>query len=801
MRTRIRTDPPIAVRAHARNRVGVALIAAALALSPLTASSADPQVEPAATASEASPQTIEVFASAPSGPAHGDAQRATSNVQSIDDEQLGRPGHRSVSDSLQDLDSVFVTDATGSGFQPDVYYRGYSISPLLGLPQGLSLYQDGVRINEVFGDTVNFDLVPLIAIARADLVPGSNPVFGRNTLGGALTLTTKTGFDAPGAGIQFSLGDYRNGGMGADYAVALSPTVALYVAGEAYEEPGWRQEQHSRAARLFTRGTWLPDADTQIDLSFTGADNRLRGNGAAPIELLDRDGRGAVFTKYDQTRPRLAFVNLWGSRRLPDGITLSAGSYFRRNHTSTYNGDGTEFAPCTDPANVDGGSGDPFLCEPEDGGEEVIEDLAGDPVVAGDANDSATRNRSRTEQSAYGASVQIEANLGAHRLVAGAGADLGDIRFAADTELARLNARRGTVGSGVRVGESVVDVHADNDNVGAYLMDTWRLTHKLELTLAGRFDRTVIELRDQAPDGDLSGRHRFSQFNPMVGGAYTLGSGWTVFASAGRTTRVPTPVELTCANPDDPCRLPNGFVDDPPLKEVRTRTVELGVRHRGPRLTGSMALFDAVSDDDILFITDGESTNTGFFDNVGKTRRRGVELGAQLPLGRGWTTGLQYTALIAEFRHDFLANSPNHPVRDPVDPDQPAAQTRQVRKGDRIPLIPRQQARATLGWSNPAFSFELELIGRGDSRYRGDESNEDPQKLDGFVLANLDASWTPRRGIEVYAGVDNLFDRDVETFGVYGEAEDVLGEDFEDARRFVGPGAPRLFETGVRLRF
>ena len=767
---------------------------AAMALVSLAVASA----ERAPTSSDA--ETIEVFASAPSGPAHARAQQAPANVQSLDARALARPGTRSVTDGLQDLGSVFVTDATGSGFQPDVYYRGYSISPLLGLPQGLSMYQDGVRINEVFGDTVNFDLVPLIALSRADLIPGSNPVFGRNTLGGALALTTKTGFDAPGTGVQASLGDYRHGGVGAEYGIA-GPSMALYLAGEAYEEPGWRQDQHSRAARLFTRGTWRPDADTQLDLSFTGADNRLRGNGATPIELLDRDGRGAVFTKYDQTRPRLAFVNLWGSRRMPRDVTVSAGTYFRRNHTGTFNGDGTEFEACSDPANVDDG-GNPFLCEPEDdGAEEVVEDLDGEPVVADPSNDSATRNRSRTEQRAYGASAQIEVVLGAHRVVAGLGADLGDIRFDSDTELARLNARRSTAGSGVRVADTVVDVHADNDSLGVYLMDTWRLDGRLELTFAGRFDRTVIELRDQVPDGDLSGRHRYARFNPMVGAAYTLGSGWTAFGSAGRTTRVPTPVELTCANPDDPCRLPNGFVDDPPLDEVRTRTVELGLRHRGPRLSGSMAVFDAVSDDDILFITDGESTNTGFFDNVGKTRRRGVELAAQLPLRGGWSVGVQYTALVAEFRRDFLVSSPNHPVRDPGDPGQPAAATREVHKGDRIPLIPRQQARATLGWSHPTFALELEVLGRGDSRYRGDESNEDPERLDGFVIANLDASWTPRPGIELYAGVDNVFDRDVETFGVYGEADDVLGDDFEDARRFVGPGAPRLFETGVRLRF
>ena len=744
-------------------------------------------------------QTIEVYAHAPVGPASGDVQRAVANVQSLSGQALRAEGRRSIADSVQDLGSVFATDATGNPFQPDLFYRGYSLSPLLGLPQGMAVYLDGVRVNEAFGDTVNFDLIPLMALARADLVPGSNPVFGRNTLGGALALTTKSGFDAKGLGLELSGGEFGRLGGAAEYGVA-SDALALYLAADTYEEDGWRDFSRSRATRLFARGSWLPDAATQVDLSLNTADNRLRGNGAAPLELLEAEGRESVFTHPDETRPRLAFANLSASRALEGGARVSANTYVRRTRTRTFNGDGTEFGACEDPTNVDD-NGDPFLCEEEDDEEEVVEDLDGEDVLASEGNDSATQNRSLTEQTAHGVSLQFEQLFGVHRLIAGLAADFGDIEFDSSTELGRLTEERGTVGSGVYVGESIVDVDASNDSIGVYLMDTWRVNERLELSAAGRWNRTIVELRDQIPDGDLSGKHRFSRFNPMVGASYVVAQGWTAFGSLAQATRAPTPVELTCANPDDPCRLPNGFVDDPPLDEVVTRTAELGLRHRSERWGGSVALFHAVSRDDILFITDGGLTNAGYFDNVGETLRQGVELGLSGNIGRGWHAGLQFTALVAEFREDFLVNSPNHPVRDPLDQDEPAEQTREVEKGERIPLIPRMQYRATLEWRSERFEIGVEAVGRGDSRYRGDEANVDSEKLDGFILVNLHADWNLLPQLTLFASVENLLDRDFETFGVYGEGDEVLGDEFEEARRFVGAGAPSTVEAGVRLRF
>ena len=98
--------------------------------------------------------------------------------------------------------SVFVNEIQGNPFQPDINYRGYTASPLLGTPQGLSVYVDGVRLNQPFGDIVSWDLIPRAAIASTTLIPGSNPLFGLNTLGGALSVQTKNGRSDPGTSVQ-----------------------------------------------------------------------------------------------------------------------------------------------------------------------------------------------------------------------------------------------------------------------------------------------------------------------------------------------------------------------------------------------------------------------------------------------------------------------------------------------------------------------------------------------------------------------------------------------------------------------
>ncbi len=698
----------------------------------------------------------------------------------------------------RNMDGVHVADAANNPFQPDLFYRGYSVSPLLGLPQGLALYQDGVRVNEVFGDTVNWDLIPEQAIAGIELVPDSNPLFGQNAIGGSLVARTKNGFDYQGAELEAGGGSFGRWWTSADYGVA-GQTTALYVAAQTLSEDGWRDHSKSEVNQLFARGSWRPDDKGQLDLTVTAADNRLRGNGAVPIELMEDEGRDAVFTYPDETKPEMLFVNLFGQRKLSDTVEVGGNFYVRRNNVHAFNGDGTEFEACEDPANVDA-DGAPYLCEFEDDGEEVVEDTDDNPVVASDDNDSGTQNRSRTRQRAIGGGLQMAWKWHEqHKLTFGGTLDFGRANFLSGTELASLTDERGTVGSGIFVEEAIVHVKTRNDNIGLYALDTWQATDKLLLSFGGRYNHTEIQLRDQDPEGDLSGDHQFDHFNPMIGASLHLSPQWTAFASASQATRAPTPVELTCANPDDPCRLPNGFVDDPPLDQVVTRTLSLGLRQQSENLRSTLSLFHALSKDDIIFITDGNLTNQGYFDNVGDTLRQGVEASFHWKPIKDWSVDANYTYLIAEFREDFLVNTPNHAVRDEDDEDEPAEETREVSSGDRIPLIPHHLVNASVGWERDIGALRLEAVGRSKSRYRGDEANVDSEQLKGFVLFNLYGELRPLPRVTLFARVENLFDRDYETFGTYGEADEVLGDEYEDARRFVGPGAPQAFYAGIRI--
>lgn len=727
--------------------------------------------------------------------------RYPGNAQRLDAADFQNTQAQSLSELLgRRGGSVFLSEAQSNPYQPDLFYRGYSISPLLGLPQGLALYIDGVRVNEVFGDTVNWDLIPDAATASLQLIPGSNPVFGQNTLAGALSLRTKSGFDAPGTRVELLGGSYGRFGTRVEHGFSRGH-YGFFIAGEYQQEDGWRRFSGSQIGRVFAKGSYQDRVDT-LDLSVTLADNDLTGNGPAPALLLQREGRRAVYTYPDITSPRLGFVNLQGSHIFSPQAQGSAGLYFRRNRSKSVNGDGSEFGDCTDPANRDA-QGRAYLCADGSSGERVISDRDGSPVLSSAANNSATLNTGSTDQYSYGLRTQLtlsSARQRRTRLIVGGSIDFGHAHFNSETELAALTASRGADGSGQFDAESAVGLRTRKNLYSAFVVANWAPLEPLDITAAASLNRTDVRLRDENPDRALDGDHSFTRVNPSIGATWHLSRPLGLFASYSESSRAPTPVELTCANPDDPCRLPNGFISDPPLQQVVTRTVETGLRYTGPALRAAAAFFNSDNGNDILFITDGALSSEGYFSNVGDTRRRGIELGADYKLSRAWTLGLQYTYLDAQFRSDFLVNSPNHPLRDPNDPEQPAAATRQVRSGDRIPLIPRHLAKASLEWRVPRYGLGLEAQGRSNSRFRGDEANVDSDTLPGYVSFDLYGDWQPRPWLTVFARVSNLFDRDTGTFGVYGNSATVLGSDFADQRRFVGPGAPREFSAGIRLQ-
>jgi outer membrane receptor protein involved in Fe transport len=729
-------------------------------------------------------------------PLHGSdlpRERVPANVQSITAEDLAEHKSLDLTSYMNEATgSVHVNDVQNTPLQPDFQYRGFLSSPLLGAPQGLSMYLDGVRLNEPFGDTVNWDLIPTTAIRSVNVIPGSNPVFGLNTLGGALSLQTKTGFTDPGASGTLLYGSWGRKLAQVNVGVR-GERFAIFGAADVYDEDGWRQFSPARAQRAFVAGSYA-SGETTADLSLIAANTNLIGNGPAPEQLLAMD-RSAVFTVPDITKNRLFMATLRGQRPLSEYLRISGLAYVRTNRTQTVNGDQREWSQCMTMPGV--------LCSIDNNGMELpIVNAAGSPVPFMASYDAAL-NRTNTRQTSFGATAQLAVNAPVlqreNHLFVGADFAQGHIRFRSDTTVAILDDDRAAVDAGFVDPGAVIGVDSVVNDVGTYVYDNYSIRRDLFLTLSGRFNLSALSLEDQVGE-DLSGHHTFVRFNPGAGLSYQPRPWLGVYASYSESSRAPTAVELTCASPTDPCRLPNAFVSDPPLAQVVARTFEGGVRgayrREGLKLSYDVTAFDTTNSNDIQFISSGMVANQGYFSNVGKTRRLGVEadlIGRQrLRGGSRIEWSLYYTFMNATYETAFSAPSALHPdaVNGAID----------VPAGAHIPSIPRHIGKVGLSFLSAfGLSAGVNVIANGGQYLRGDEANLLPP-LPGYVVVNGRVSYRFWSHADVFVLANNILDAKYSRFGVLGDATEVLGPTYDSAR-FLGPGAPRSAWVGVDLYY
>ena len=727
-------------------------------------------------------EVIEVVGVTPLG-GDLDTDRIAANVQTASADELRAQNALDLTDFMKrSMGSVFVNEAQSNPLQPDVQYRGFVGSPLLGLPQGLAVYQDGVRVNEPFGDTVSWALIPESAVESLHIVPGSNPLFGLNALGGAIAVRTKDGFSDGDTRAEITAGSFGRVGVQAEAGGAFNDELGYFVTASILAEDGWRDYSPTDAQQIFGKLTWRGD-DSRVDVSLTRVDTDLVGNGAAPEDLLELD-RKAIFTWPDHTWNTLTMLGVNGEQTASPNLTLRGNIYVRASDIDTLNGDDADFAECI---------GTPgFICEPEDGAEEIVLDENGAPVAADDALIGGAVNRTSTEQNGAGFGLQADftGDLGGreNRFTVGLAHDEADVVFGASTELGSLDATRQAVGGGVFVGERFTGLETSTSSTGFYLSNTFTFGERTALTVSGRYNRTHVVLEDQLDDA-LDGDHTFERFNPAVG--LTFGTeAMTFYASYSEANRTPSPVELTCADEDDPCRLPNAFLADPPLEQVVAQTYEAGVRGDWNGGGWHAGVFRTTNDDDILFISAGALTNEGFFDNVGKTRRDGFEANLSGAAGERITWSLDYTYLDATFRESFTVMSPNHP--------EAVAGEIAVESGDRLPLIPQQLLKAGLRFAaTDALTFGADVMASSGAFFRGDEGNL-LDELDAYSVLSVRAEYRLSERASVFVSVDNLLDEEYETFGLFGQADEVLGAEFDEPY-FVGPGAPRAAWVGFRI--
>ena len=240
---------------HARTTVAAALlglsVAGASVVSAQTAPQGNPPAKPAF--------KVEVIGTTPLPGVDLLLIEIPAPVQTTIERDIRESGALDIADFLnRRLNGVYVNEVQGNPFQADINYRGYTASPLLGTPQGLSVYMDGVRLNQPFGDVVSWDLIPRIAIASTVLMPGSNPLFGLNTLGGALSIQTKDGRSNPGTSVQAIYGSHVRRAIEFEHGGSSASGLNWYIAGNLFGEDGWRDDSPSDVRQVFGTLGWNP---------------------------------------------------------------------------------------------------------------------------------------------------------------------------------------------------------------------------------------------------------------------------------------------------------------------------------------------------------------------------------------------------------------------------------------------------------------------------------------------------------------------------------------------------------------
>lgn len=730
------------------------------------------------------------------------------NVQTGNSADMQRQQSLNIADYLNNnFSGVNASDSAGNPYQMDIYYHGFTASPLLGTPEGLSVYVDGVRVNESFGDTVNWDLIPQAAISTVTLMSGSNPVFGLNTLGGALSIRTKSGHDDPGTEIEAYGGSFGRRSFEGQTGGALGD-FDYFFAGNYFDEVGWRDNSPSRVYQAFGKVGWETDK-TDLDLSYTYADTSLYGNGATPQSMLNYLYESSYTPDY--TANLLNFVNLTGTQFLSKKLLLSGNVYYRHLITDSING------------NIN----DSYLDN---------SDYVGPPIDCGapPANETALayctpgQNASgRVEQISKGIGLQLtdSQDLFGASNQAVLGADYTDSQdsFVQSYQYGGLTPDHLLIYEADPFNdETVISLSGDNRIYGAYLTDTLSPVKLLHFTFSVRYNSNTETLNGYSLNttlgpgfnepGSLSGDHTFSHLNPAFGFTVTPSDALTLYADYNQASRAPTVIELGCANPVTPCGLPNDFASDPNLQQVIARTVEVGVRGNlaDQRLTWSADLFRTLNSNDIQFVA--SAINAGYFDNVGSTRRQGLDLALGGKDG-GLNWHLAYSLVDATFQSGFTVSAASNSTAD-------ANGNIVVSPGDRIPLIPRNTARLVLDYDlTSRWQIGGSLIATSGSFLHGDENNanqaggtnvtgayiEGSGWIPGYTVVNLETSYRLSKQVQVFARVVNLLDRRYATAGFLTSNSFTPSGAFipnpnnwtnEDA---VTPAEPFAVWAGVRL--
>jgi iron complex outermembrane recepter protein len=698
-----------------------------------------------------------------------------------------------------------LEDQSGNQYQQDFNYRGFVASPVPGTPQGIAVYQNGVRINEAYGDVVNWAFIPEAAINKLTLQP-NNPVFGLNAVGGAVSIDMKNGFTYHGTELE-GLG----GSFGRLTAITQSGVQngnwSMYAAADATNDHGWRDHSSSSYLRRMYADLGERGDTTEFHLMFTGADNNLGAVAATPLQLLNQRW-STVYTWPQTTHQQLAFAQATGAWNPTDTLSVQSVGYYRQLWQQHIDGNGTDAQPC-DPAVLPG-----QLCI-SDGATPINANAPTfDTLTPGAALGEIDRNW--TSAGSYGGTLQATSTgriLGHdNHLVVGMSLDHGNTQFTAGSELGILGGDLFVTGTGVFIDQPAADLTpvsllAKNTYTGIYATDTVDVTSALSFTAGARFNVAQINLRDETgTDPLLTSNNHYDRLNPVIGATYKIFPNLTAYAGYSEANRAPTPLELGCSDPVHPCMIDNFLISDPPLKQVVSHTYEAGVRGslgdapKTGRLSWGLGVFRIGTVNDIINVASAAVPMFGYFQNAAKTRRQGIEARLTYDFDR-WHTYANYTFIDATYQSAMVLQSPNNPAAD-------AMGNIQVTPGDHIPALPSQRFKAGAEYTiTDAWTLGADLNVTGSQYLLHDDSNQNP-KVPAYWVVNMHTSYQLTKDVELFGLIQNLFNQHYYAIGTFfnnaGFNTNTFGAPnflaLADPRTFV-PGMPFAAYAGIKAKF
>jgi outer membrane receptor protein involved in Fe transport len=745
---------------------------------------------------------VDVVSATPLAGTDLDVNQIPSSVQTADSGDLRNTGALELADLMdRRLNGVYFNEMQENPFQPDVNYRGYTASPLLGTPEGISVYVDGVRQNQPFGDVVSWDLIPKDAISEVVLVPGSDPLFGLNTLGGALSVTTKTGITNPGVSGHVLYGSSGRKEIEGEWGGGGATGFNWFLSGLGFHESGWRIASPSDVRQGFARLGWR-NGNTELALTMSYAYNTLIGNGLQDYRLLARN-YSSVFSIPDSTANRSPSFNFIAGHSFSDALSFAGNVWYRNIRTealdANYNDNAVGqdiYQPTPDEQAILAAAG--YTGFPTSGANITNTPFPKWPCIAealvlGDPDETCdgVNIYSKEIQNDFGLSGQFtwitNPNIGRNEFAAGALFDRGAVTYTQTTGFAYVNpgytltsvpawADGSTIDSDGNPVDFRVGLHGATPNASVYFTDTLTLPKNVNVTVSGRYNRSTVNDTDLinpiAGPGSLTGSNVFQRFNPAVGITWSPTSSVNLYARFAQGSRAPTAIELGCADPDAPCSLPNSLSSDPPLKQVVTNTWEAGVRGKSElfflhNVSWNLGAFWAQNSNDILFIA-APQTGTGYFQNFAKTRREGLDANLDGRAGRAiW--GLDWTFLSATYQSTEVLDGSANNTNDAALAGFPGLDgVITVHPGNRIPLIPKHTGKAYLDFPiTSKIGIDLDEVVISSSYARGNENNayqadgvyyQGPGVSPGYAITNLRARYDFARHFELALQIDNLFD-------------------------------------------